>query len=53
MAICGICCNPTLERNMSEADANLVDRDGPVTIISINRPRCRNAVESATDASNG
>jgi enoyl-CoA hydratase len=33
---------------MSEADAVLVERDGPVTIISINRPHCRNAVDGAT-----
>lgn len=33
---------------MSEADAVLIERDGPVTIISINRPHCRNAVDGAT-----
>jgi enoyl-CoA hydratase len=33
---------------MTEADAVLIDRDGPVTIISINRPHCRNAVDGAT-----
>ncbi len=33
---------------MSEADAVLVERDGPVTIVSINRPHCRNAVDGAT-----
>src|ERR1700749_4418448 len=33
---------------MSEADAVLIERDGPVTIVSINRPHCRNAVDGAT-----
>jgi enoyl-CoA hydratase len=33
---------------MSEAEAVLVERDGPITIISINRPHCRNAVDGAT-----
>ena len=33
---------------MTEADAVLVERNGPVTIISINRPHCRNAVDGAT-----
>ena len=33
---------------MTEADSVLVERDGPVTIISINRPHCRNAVDGAT-----
>jgi enoyl-CoA hydratase len=33
---------------MSEPDAVRVERDGPVTIISINRPHCRNAVDGAT-----
>jgi enoyl-CoA hydratase len=33
---------------MSEADAVLVERDGPITIVSINRPQCRNAVDGAT-----
>jgi enoyl-CoA hydratase len=33
---------------MTDADAVLVERDGPVTIISINRPHCRNAVDGAT-----
>src|ERR1700755_3707406 len=32
---------------MSETDAVLVERDGPVTIVSINRPHCRNAVDGA------
>ena len=33
---------------MSEPDAVLVERDGPVTIVSINRPHCRNAVDGGT-----
>jgi enoyl-CoA hydratase/carnithine racemase len=33
---------------MSEPDAVLVERDGPVAILSINRPHCRNAVDGAT-----
>ena len=33
---------------MSEAEAVLIERDGPVSIISINRPHCRNAVDGAT-----
>ena len=33
---------------MSEENSVLVDREGPVTIISINRPHCRNAVDGAT-----
>ena len=33
---------------MSEPDAVLVERDGPVTIVSINRPHCRNAVDGLT-----
>lgn len=33
---------------MSDADTVLVERDGPVTIISINRPHNRNAVDGAT-----
>jgi len=33
---------------MSEADSILIERDGPITIISINRPHCRNAVDGAT-----
>src|ERR1035437_3234319 len=33
---------------MTEADTVLVERDGPVTIVSINRPHCRNAVDGAT-----
>jgi enoyl-CoA hydratase len=33
---------------MSEPDAVLIERDGPVTIVSINHPHCRNAVDGAT-----
>ncbi len=33
---------------MTDADTVLVERDGPVTIVSINRPYCRNAVDGAT-----
>jgi enoyl-CoA hydratase len=33
---------------MSEPDAVLIERDGPITIVSINRPHCRNAVDGAT-----
>src|SRR5260370_41290172 len=33
---------------MSEADTILIERDGPITIVSINRPHCRNAVDGAT-----
>jgi enoyl-CoA hydratase len=33
---------------MSEADTVLIERDGPITIVSINRPHCRNAVDGAT-----
>jgi len=33
---------------MSEPDAVLAEHDGPVTIVSINRPHCRNAVDGAT-----
>jgi len=33
---------------MTEADTVLVERDGPITIVSINRPHCRNAVDGAT-----
>ena len=33
---------------MTEADTVLVERDGPVTIVSINRPHCRNAVDGPT-----
>ena len=34
--------------DMTETDSVLVDREGAVTIISINRPHCRNAVDGAT-----
>src|SRR4029079_9187570 len=34
--------------DMTEIDNVLVERDGPVTIVSINRPHCRNAVDGAT-----
>jgi enoyl-CoA hydratase len=33
---------------MNSKDTVLVEHDGPVTIISINRPHCRNAVDGAT-----
>src|SRR2546423_3849900 len=33
---------------MTDIAAVLVERDGPVTIVSINRPHCRNAVDGAT-----
>ncbi len=33
---------------MSEAESVLIERDGPITIVSINRPHCRNAVDGAT-----
>src|SRR5256885_4947356 len=33
---------------MTGTDNLLVERDGPVTIVSINRPHCRNAVDGAT-----
>ena len=33
---------------MTETNTVLVERDGPVTIVSINRPHCRNAVDGAT-----
>ena len=33
---------------MTDADTVLVECDGPVTIVSINRPHCRNAVDGAT-----
>ncbi len=33
---------------MSEPDAVLIERDGPITIVSINRPHARNAVDGAT-----
>jgi enoyl-CoA hydratase len=33
---------------MTETDSVLIERDGDVTIVSINRPHCRNAVDGAT-----
>ena len=33
---------------MTDSDTVLVERDGPVTIISINRPERRNAVDGLT-----
>src|SRR3954452_23598052 len=33
---------------MSDSDTGLVERDGPVTIVSITRPERRNAVDGAT-----
>ena len=33
---------------MTDTDSVLVERDGPVTIVSINRPHCRNAVDGIT-----
>src|SRR4030088_3822022 len=33
---------------MTDTGAVLLERDGPVTIVSINRPHCRNAVDGAT-----
>ena len=33
---------------MSDTNTVLVERDGPVTVVSINRPHCRNAVDGAT-----
>jgi enoyl-CoA hydratase len=33
---------------MTEADTVLIERDGAITIVSINRPHCRNAVDGAT-----
>jgi enoyl-CoA hydratase len=33
---------------MSEADTVLIERDGPIAIVSINRPHCRNAVDGLT-----
>src|SRR5947209_15546779 len=32
----------------TDTDTVLVERDGPITIVSINRPHCRNAVDGAT-----
>jgi enoyl-CoA hydratase len=36
------------ENSMSQPDTVLVERDGPVTIVTINRPHSRNAVDGAT-----
>ena len=33
---------------MSEENSVLVDREGAVTVISINRPHCRNAVAASS-----
>src|SRR3982074_3640397 len=33
---------------MTDTDTVLVEHDGPVTIVSINRSHCRNAVDGAT-----
>src|ERR1700709_2082448 len=33
---------------MSRAATVLIERDGPITIVSINRPHCRNAVDGLT-----
>ena len=33
---------------MTETDSVLVERDGPITIVSINRPHCRNGFDGAT-----
>src|SRR5947209_18867851 len=33
---------------MSQSENVLIERDGAITIISINRPHCRNAVDGAT-----
>ncbi len=33
---------------MTEPDAVMIERDGPITIVSINRPHRRNAVDGAT-----
>src|SRR3954468_8557872 len=33
---------------MTDTDTVLIERDGPITIVSINRPHCRNAVDGAT-----
>jgi len=32
---------------MSDIDATLVDPDGPVTVICINRPHCRNSADAS------
>jgi enoyl-CoA hydratase len=36
------------ENTMPDTDTILVEHDGPITIVSINRPHCRNAVDGAT-----
>jgi enoyl-CoA hydratase len=36
------------EETMTDTETILVERDGPVTIVSINRPHCRNAVDGLT-----
>ena len=33
---------------MSEEKSVLIERDGPITFVSITRPHCRNAVDGAT-----
>jgi enoyl-CoA hydratase len=33
---------------MTNADTILIEREGPITIVSINRPHCRNAVDGLT-----
>ena len=30
---------------MTDTDSVLIERDGPVTIVSINRPHCRNTID--------
>jgi enoyl-CoA hydratase len=42
------CGNESEENSMSQPDTVLVERDGPVTIVTINRPHSRNAVDGAT-----
>src|SRR3981189_3292256 len=34
--------------DMTDTDTVLVERDGPITVVSINRPHCRNAIDGAT-----
>src|SRR3954467_15398319 len=38
----------TRRNSMTDTDPVLVGRDGPVPLVSINRPHCRNAVDGAT-----
>lgn len=38
---------------MADTDSILVERDAPVTIVSINRPERRNAVDGATATETG